>query len=45
MKTCWMELDYLNILWMKHESILDRVELLEHSLDETQKHVGWGWTI
>jgi len=35
MKTCWMGLDYLSTLWMKHESILDRVELLEHYLDET----------
>jgi len=30
-----MGLDYLSTLWMKHESILDRVELLEHYLDET----------
>jgi hypothetical protein len=35
MKTCWMELDYLSIIWMKHESMLDIVELFEHSLDET----------
>jgi hypothetical protein len=39
MKTCWMELDYLNILWMKHENMLDGVGLFEHSLDETWKHV------
>jgi hypothetical protein len=35
MKRCWMELDYLNTLWMKDESMLDGVELCEHSLDET----------
>jgi len=45
MKACWMELDYLNTLWMKHESLLDGVELCEHSLDKTWKYVGWSWTI
>lgn len=25
MKTCWMELDYLNILWMKHENLVNLI--------------------
>ncbi len=25
MKTCWMELGYLNILWMKHENMLNLI--------------------
>ncbi len=25
MKTCWMELDYLNILWMKDENMLNLI--------------------
>ncbi len=39
MKACWMVLNYVNILWTKHENMLDGVELFEHSLDETWKLV------
>jgi len=35
MKAYWIELNYWNTLWMKHENMLDGVGLFEHSLDET----------